>query len=277
MILIKPISPVAIDILGFKIRWYAIAYILAFVVGLWMFKRLVKAPKKYYDDLLTYVIIGVIIGGRIGYVLFYNAAFFMEYPLEIFMLWHGGMSFHGGLIGVVVATFIFAKINSKNAELKADGLCGGGVFKDAVGILDRLAVVAPVGLFFGRIANFINMELMGRATDSPLGVVFEGVTTVPQHPSPLYEAAAEGVLLLIIMRLLWRVGLGARTGFLTGAGACCYGVLRIFCEQFRAPDVQIGYLAGTDWLTMGMVLSFAMIAAGLALIFTSFRAKRAAL
>jgi len=201
--------------------------------------------KKDVDDLLTWVIFGVIIGGRLGYVLFYNLPFFIAHPLEIFAVWHGGMSFHGGLIGVIIATFLYARGWLRGLKM-----------------LDLLAVVAPIGLFFGRIANFVNMELMGRPTDSHFGVFFDGVSDVPRHPSPLYEALTEGLVLFTIMYCLYQfTGLRKRAGALAGIMAMCYAVFRIFCEQFRAPDAQIGFL--TSWgLTMGQLLSGVMFLVG---------------
>lgn len=258
-IIVNPISPVAFSIIGLDIRWYALAYIAAFVCGYFLFRHLAARPdsgieitKKQLDDLLTAVILGVILGGRLGYVLFYNLSFFLAHPLEIFAVWHGGMSFHGGLIGVIIATFIAARKIKINAWR----------------LLDLMAVVAPIGLFFGRIANFINMEVMGRPTSGPLGVIFAGTgDIVPRHPSPLYEAATEGVALFILMMCLYRfTGLRRHPGALGGILGMAYAVFRIFCEQFRAPDVQIGFL--TSWgLTMGQLLSGAMFIAG-AVIFT---------
>ncbi|MDR1826222.1 MAG: prolipoprotein diacylglyceryl transferase [Rickettsiales bacterium] len=262
MILVKPISPVAADLFGLEIRWYAIAYILAFVIGLWLCKKLSvssgeKLEKKYWDDLFTYVVVGIILGGRLGYVLFYNLPFFMENPMEIFMVWNGGMAFHGGLLGAVVAAFLFAKSGR------------GGLH-----ILDKMAVAGPIGLFFGRIANFINMEVMGRATDSALGVVFAGaLDQTPRHPSPLYEAASEGILLFIIMAVLWRTKLRERAGALSGVFGICYGIFRTICEQYRAPDVQIGFLFGTTWITMGMLLSLFMIAIGIFMLYNGLKTR----
>lgn len=263
-ITITPISPVAFSIFGFDVRWYALAYIVGFVLGYFLIKRLMRGKdsvlalsKKQLDDLLTAVILGVIIGGRLGYVLFYNLEFFMAYPLEIFALWHGGMSFHGGLLGVIIATFIFAKQQKTNPWK----------------VLDLLAVVAPIGLFFGRIANFINMEVMGRPTDGPLGVIFEGYSVVARHPSPLYEAATEGLLLFAIMISLYKfTNLKRKPGALAGVLGMGYAVFRIICEQFRAPDVQIGFL--TSWgLTMGQLLSGLMFIAGLVIFSVAIRKK----
>ncbi|MBQ8294184.1 MAG: prolipoprotein diacylglyceryl transferase [Alphaproteobacteria bacterium] len=263
-IVLDPISPVAFSVFGLDIRWYALAYIAAFVVGYFVFKYLISRrdgmfalDKKQLDDLLTAVILGVIIGGRLGYVLFYNLPFFLSHPLEILAVWHGGMSFHGGLIGVICAVFLFShkcKINPW-------------------AVLDVMSVVAPIGLFFGRIANFINMEVMGRPTDSAFGVVFVGETPIPRHPSPLYEAATEGILLFIIMFCLYRfTNLRNRPGALGGIMGMSYAVFRMFCEQFRAPDVQIGFL--TTWgLTMGQLLSAIMFFAGACIFAFAMRKK----
>lgn len=269
-ITINPISPVAFSVFGVPVRWYALAYIAAFVCGYFLFKYLmerkdsqIKLSKKQLDDLLTAVILGVILGGRLGYVLLYNLPFFIAHPLEIFAVWHGGMSFHGGLIGVITAVFLFAW----NLHRKHDFAASGGTYKTAFRILDIMSVVVPIGLFFGRIANFINMEVMGRPTTSPLGVIFTGDTPIPRHPSPLYEAATEGVLLFLLMFYLYRfTKLRRYPGALGGILGMAYAVARIFCEQFRAPDAQIGFL--TSWgLTMGQLLSGVMFIAG-AVIFT---------
>lgn len=261
-IVINPISPVAFSVLGLPVRWYALAYIAGFVVGYFLLKRFtrrgaggaIELDKKEIDDLLSYIILGVIIGGRLGYVLFYNLSFFIAHPLEIFAVWHGGMSFHGGLIGVIVATFLFAKKWTRGLK-----------------ILDLIAVIAPIGLFFGRIANFINMEIMGRPTSSRIGVFFNGVFDVPRHASPLYEAATEGILLTIIMFCLYRfTNLRHRPGALSGIMAMCYAVFRVFCEFFRAPDAQIGFL--TSWgLTMGQLLSGILFVVGAGLFVAAMR------
>ena len=271
-IMIDPISPVAFSVFGLDIRWYALAYVAAFVIGYFMLRAFtrrdnsqIKLDKKQLDDLLTAIILGVIIGGRLGYVLLYNLSFFIAHPLEIFAVWHGGMSFHGGLLGVIVAVFLFAWAQNRR------GTISGGTYKTAFNILDILAVIAPVGLFFGRIANFVNMEVMGRPTDVPWAVVFAGQTPIPRHPSPLYEAATEGILLFIIMYCLYRfTKLRKYPGALGGMLAMLYAVFRIFCEQFRAPDVQIGFL--TSWgLTMGQLLSAIMFIAGAVVCAVAFK------
>ena len=263
-IVVQPFSPVAFSVGPIDVRWYALAYIAAFVVGFWLFRRLMRGEngqgildKKHMDDLFTAVILGVIIGGRLGYVLFYNLSFFVAHPLEIFAIWHGGMSFHGGLLGVIAATFLSARRARVNPWR----------------VLDMIAVVAPIGLFFGRIANFINMEIMGRPTNMPWGVVFAGDASVPRHPSPLYEAATEGLLLFALMYGLCRwTGVRKYPGALSGVLAMGYATARIFCEQFRAPDVQIGFL--TSWgLTMGQLLSGIMFLAGAVIFAIAFRKK----
>ena len=278
-IFIQPISPVAVDLFGLEIRWYALAYVAAFLFGYWLVRRMVaKWPnnnlplgtKKSWDDLLTYVILGTIIGGRLGYVLFYNLPFFITNPLEIFAIWNGGMAFHGGLAGVIAAVFLFAwKYRDKKKSLAKIGF----------GILDMMAIVTPIGLFFGRIANFINMEVMGRETTSALGIVFidrAGVPigdAIPRHASPLYEAAIEGLLLFIIMFALWRwTRLRERPGALGGIFGMLYAAFRIFAEQFRAPDAHIGFL--TNWgLTMGQLLSAIMFAIAAVIFVWSMRKK----
>lgn len=252
-ITIDPISPVAFSVFGIDIRWYALAYVMAFVCGYLILRRLmrsescpVRLSNKQLDDLLTAVVFGVIIGGRLGYVLFYNLSYFIYHPLEIFAVWHGGMSFHGGILGVIIATIIFSRRNRVNP----------------LSMLDMLAIAAPIGLFFGRIANFINREVMGRPSDIPWAVVFNGDTPIPRHPSPLYEGFTEGALLFLIMCLLYRyTSLRTRPGALGGIMCMGYAFFRIVCEQFRAPDAQIGFLLG-DWLTMGMLLSVLMFVVG---------------
>ena len=251
-IIIDPISPVAFSVAGFPVRWYAIAYIIAFISGYLILRWIGRSKnaelalsKKELDDLLTAVILGVIVGGRMGYVLFYNLPYFLAHPLDIFAVWHGGMSFHGGLVGVIVAAIVFAK-----------------KWRRALQVLDLISIVAPIGFFFGRIANFINIEIMGRPTDSAIGVFFRGVSDVPRYPSPLFEAATEGVLLFAIMLCLYQfTNLRKYPGALCGAMAMFYAVFRIICELFRAPDAQIGFL--TTWgLTMGQLLSGILFIAG---------------
>jgi len=270
-IIINPINPVAFSVFGLPIRWYALAYIAGFVIGYYLFRYLtrkddaqIRFSKKQYDDILTYIVLGVIIGGRLGYVLFYNFSYFLSHPLEIFAVWNGGMSFHGGLLGVIIATFLFAGFNHFSDKSWT---------RNGLRILDVLAVVAPIGLGLGRIANFINMEVMGRATTSPLGVIFVGQTDIPRHPSPLYEATLEGLVLFIIMWLLYtKTNLKRYPGAVGGLLCIFYACFRIFCEQFRQPDAQIGFL--TSWhLTMGQMLSGIMFVVGIIVLICTLRKK----
>lgn len=273
-IIINPINPVAVSVFGLPIRWYALAYIVGFVIGYFLFKHLTQHKKteiyfsnKQLDDFLTYIVLGVILGGRLGYVLFYNLPFFIAHPLEIFAVWHGGMSFHGGLLGVIFVTFLFAwkqKFPDKS------------FIKNSFRIFDVLSVSVPIGLGLGRIANFINMEVMGRATDSPIGVIFNGIPeySYPRHASPLYEATLEGLVLFIIMWLLYtKTKLHEHPGAISGLLCVFYAIFRIFCEQFRQPDVQIGFL--TTWgLTMGQMLSAIMFVVGMIVFAYAIRNKK---
>ncbi len=262
-ITINPISPVAFSVFGIDIRWYAMAYIAGFVLGYLLIKKMLASPKspvamnkKQLDDLLTAVILGVILGGRLGYVLVYNPLNFIAHPLEIFAVWHGGMSFHGGLAGVMLAVWLFARKNKIRFW----------------SILDMMSVVGPIGLFFGRIANFINMELMGHKTSVPWAVQF-GENAPALHPSPIYEAFGEGVLLFALMAMLYRfTGLRRHPGALAGIFGMGYAVARVVCEMFRVPDAQIGFL--TSWgLTMGQLLSAILFTAG-AIVFTVAMRKK---
>lgn len=272
-IILNPINPVAFSVFGLPIRWYALAYIAGFVIGFYLFRFFTKnkdsaicLSKKQLDDFVTFIVLGVIIGGRLGYVLFYNLPFFIAHPLEIFALWHGGMSFHGGLIGVIIATFLFA---SKNT------FADKSITRNSFRMLDILSVVAPIGIGLGRIANFINMEVMGRATNSPIGIIFNGVPeyTYPRHASPLYEATLEGFALFIIMWLFYtKTNLKTRPGAISGLLCIFYACFRIFCEQFRQPDAQIGFL--TNWgLTMGQMLSGVMLVVGIIIFSCAMRKK----
>jgi len=253
------IDPVLIEIGPFAIRWYALAYIAGLVLGWRYVLHLISTERLWQDkppinragvdDMLLWVALGVILGGRIGYVLFYNPGHYAAHPVEIFYVWQGGMSFHGGAAGVLVATYLFSR--TRNIAFAS--------------LMDVTAAAATIGLFFGRIANFINSELWGRVTDMPWGVIFPNGGPLPRHPSQLYEAFLEGIVLFILLWLLThRFTALKKPGVITGAFICGYGVARIFVEFFREPDAQIGYLAG-NWLTMGMVLSapMAIIGAGL--------------
>ena len=205
------------------------------------------------DDFVLWASLGVILGGRVGYVLLYNPAHFASHPAEIFQPWKGGMSFHGGFVGVVAAVVLFAR--SRNIPVLSLG--------------DVICSVYPIGHFFGRVANFINGELWGRPSDMPWAMVFLDAGPLPRHPSQLYEAALEGLLLLVVLRLLVGNGALKRPGFVIGAFAVGYGLTRSFCELFREPDGQLGFLWGG--LTMGMLLSLPLMLAGLGFIWNAFR------
>lgn len=252
------IDPVLIQVGPLAIRWYALAYIAGLVIGWLLARRLVSRPALWggtspmtpqdLDDALFWATLGVILGGRLGYVLFYNPAFFAQNPADIFAVWKGGMSFHGGLAGTLLALVLFARSR------------GIPVFS----MLDVAAVVAPIGLFFGRLANFINGELWGRPADVPWAIVFPHGGPLPRHPSQLYEAGLEGIVLFLIMLLVVRSGELKRPGVAAGIFGMGYGIGRIIGEFFREPDVQLGYLAfGT---TMGMWLSVPLVLAGLGLL-----------
>ena len=252
------IDPVLVEVGPFAIRWYALAYIFGLIGGWFYARRLVAQPAHWgavprptvasLDDLLVYCAFGVILGGRLGYVLFYNVEHYMAEPQEIFALWKGGMSFHGGLAGAALAIWLFAR-RYKLGVLSVCDLC---------------ATVVPIGLLFGRIANFIKPELWGRPTDVPWAMVFPDAGPLPRHPSQLYEAGLEGLLLLLILYVFVRRGGFQRPGFLTGVFGIGYGLARIFCEFFREPDPQLGFLFGNA--TMGMLLSIPLVLVGIWLI-----------
>jgi phosphatidylglycerol---prolipoprotein diacylglyceryl transferase len=248
------IDPILISIGPLSVRWYALAYIVGIIAG-WIYARaIIASPKLWggpapftvaaFDDFIVWITLGIILGGRIGYVLFYNFPHFREHPIEILKLWNGGMSFHGGVLGSVLAVVLFA-------------------LRRGISILslgDVTLAVAPIGLFLGRLANFINGELWGRPSDVPWAMIFPSGGPVPRHPSQLYEAALEGLLLLAVLGVLVRCGALKRPGLVSSTFAVVYGVLRIFCESFREPDAQLGFLWGG--LTMGMLLSIPLIVAG---------------
>jgi len=259
------IDPVAISLGPIAIRWYALAYIVGIVFG-WLYARsLVKNEKLWggpapitllqIDDFVLWVTIGIIVGGRTGYVLFYNPAFFVEHPAQIFVLWNGGMSFHGGFLGCVAAVMLFARRNGIPILSLGDITTG----------------VAPIGLLLGRLANFIKGELWGRPADSsvPWAMVFPDGGPLPRHPSQLYEAGLEGLLLFIVLAVMVRMGALKRPGLILGSFIAIYAIARIISELYREPDPQLGFLWGG--LTMGMLLSVPMILAGAILMVMAWR------
>jgi phosphatidylglycerol:prolipoprotein diacylglycerol transferase len=257
------IDPVAVSLGPLVVRWYALAYVAGLLLGWWLARRLVSRPSLWgrtppadaagLDDLLVLIAFGVVLGGRIGYVLFYSLDYYLDHPVEALMVWRGGMSFHGGLTGAILAMCWFAWRRKQ----------------EVLPVFDLIASVAPIGLLFGRIANFVNGELWGRATDVPWAFIFPTGGPVPRHPSQLYEAALEGFLLLAVVQLLVHRGGLRRPGLVAGSFGLGYGLARSFCELFREPDQQIGFLAGG--LTMGMILSAPLILGGLWLITRAMR------
>jgi phosphatidylglycerol---prolipoprotein diacylglyceryl transferase len=251
-------DPVLVHLGPFAIRWYALAYIAGILLG-WAYARMLvrserlwggKAPLSVvdFDDFVLWVTLGIILGGRIGYVLFYNFSHFAAHPLEIVQLWNGGMSFHGGFTGCVVAVVLFARKRGLPILSLGDITCA----------------VGPIGIFLGRIANFINGELWGRAADVPWAMVFPNGGPVPRHPSQLYEAGLEGLLLLVVLALLMRAGALKRPGLILGSFAIVYAIARSSGEFFREPDAQLGFLWGGA--TMGQLLSIPLFLAGVGFI-----------
>lgn len=248
------IDPVLIAFGPIAIRWYSLAYIAGLVLG-WRYLRFLAARSAAdikdadIDDYLVWATLGVILGGRLGYVLFYQFGYFLDNPLQIFAVWRGGMSFHGGFLGVVIASLIFCR------QRQISPLIFG----------DLVACVAPIGLFFGRLANFINGELFGRVSDAPWAMVFPRGGPDPRHPSQLYEAALEGLVLFFLLAVVWRMpNLRRRAGLLTGVFVAGYATSRMIVELFRQPDAHLGFLILGG--TMGQWLSLPMFLVGLFLI-----------
>jgi len=253
------IDPVAISLGPVAIRWYALAYIVGLLIG-WRYCLLLAGRPPHLvgrqdvDDFLVWATLGVVLGGRIGYVLFYKPGYYVFHPAEALYVWHGGMSFHGGALGVTIAILLFTR--SREIPLFA--------------FSDIISAAIPIGLFFGRIANFVNGELFGRQTQVPWAMVFPNGGAVPRHPSQLYEALCEGILLFLLLFAAERLGARQRRGIVTGLFLAGYAVARMSGELFREPDPQLGYLVfGT---TMGQLLSVPLLIAGLAIILWAQRA-----
>ncbi len=257
--LIHNLDPVLFDFGFLSVRWYSLSYIFGILIGWWYGKKIIRLKSNNkndilnlndFDDLVTYIIISIIIGGRIGYIFFYNLQYYTTNPLEIIKIWEGGMSFHGALIGIIIGTWLFSIRKKTNLFF----------------FLDIIACVSPIGLFLGRVANFINSELVGKVTNVPWAIIFPNVDMLPRHPSQLYEAFFEGFVLFIIMNIIifrnnYKIGTCSYIFLIS------YGVLRIISEVFREPDLQIGYLF--SFFSMGMALSFVMIFVGLILFYFS--------
>ncbi len=245
-------NPIAFQIFSLDVRWYSLAYIAGILLG-WLYckNRLIKDKLVFnlFDDFITYLIVGIILGGRIGYIFFYNLSYYFQNPIEIFMIWNGGMSFHGGLVGVVVVTLIFSKKHRLNHFI----------------FLDLVALAAPIGIFFGRVANFINSELYGRETDVPWSVKFVMIDNVKRHPSQIYEAIFEGIILFLLLSNLSKKNSLKNPGVISGIFLIFYSLFRFLIEFFRNPDPQIGYM--TLNLTMGQYISVVFLILGGILFF----------
>jgi phosphatidylglycerol:prolipoprotein diacylglycerol transferase len=249
---IHDLNPILVNFGFFEIRWYSLAYIFGILIGWWIAKKIIifkiennniSFDDKIFDDFVSYIIISIILGGRFGYIIFYNFSYYFDNPLDIFKIWQGGMSFHGALIGIVLGTYLFAKRVKINLFF----------------FLDVVASVAPIGIFFGRIANFINSELYGKPSNFFWSVIFPKVDKIPRHPSQLYEAILEGAILFIVLiSIIYKRE--TKIGIVSAFFMILYGFFRILVEQFREPDIQIGYLF--NLFSMGSILSFFMILIG---------------
>jgi len=249
---INNFDPVAFEIFSLDIRWYSLAYIFGIIFGWALCKKVfiknVLINRKF-DDYITYLIIGVIIGGRLGYVIFYNLNYYLDNISDIFKIWEGGMSFHGGLIGIILASLLFAKKENENSFL----------------YMDLVSLVAPVGIFFGRIANFINSELYGTPTTAPWGVIFIKIDNISRHPSQLYEAILEGIILFLILLYFRHKDYLNKPGLISALFLIFYSSFRLIVEFFRVPDEQLGYLIFN--LTMGQIISIFFIIIGIILFY----------
>jgi phosphatidylglycerol:prolipoprotein diacylglycerol transferase len=249
---INNFDPVAFQIISFEIRWYSLAYILGIIIGWILCKKIFIKNldiNQKFDDYITYLIIGIIIGGRLGYILFYNFNYYINNILDIFKIWQGGMSFHGGLLGIIIASILFAKKNNQ----------------DLFVYTDLVSLVAPIGIFFGRLANFINSELYGKVTEVPWAVTFIQVDNLSRHPSQLYEAFFEGIILFILLLYFRNKNFLEKPGLISGLFLIFYSVFRFCIEFFRVPDEQIGYLIFN--LSMGQIISLVFIMIGTILFY----------
>jgi len=244
---INNFDPVAFQIFSLEIRWYSLSYIIGILIGWFLSKRIFISNNELrdkFDDYITYLILGIIIGGRLGYVFFYNFEYYMNNFTDIFKVWQGGMSFHGGLLGIIFVSILFAKKNNHNP------------FK----YLDVVAIVAPIGIFFGRMANFINSELYGIETKLPWGVKFLKIDNLSRHPSQIYEAIFEGIILFFILLYFRKKGFMKSPGMISGLFLIFYSIFRFSIEFFRVPDEQLGYLFFN--LSMGQIMSFLFLLIG---------------
>ena len=256
---INNFDPVAIQIFSIEIRWYSLAYIAGISLGWILSKKFLIENlnlEEKFDDFVTYLILGIIIGGRLGYVIIYNFNYYSKNLFEILKIWQGGMSFHGGLIGVIIVSIWFAKKNKHNPYQ----------------YLDIVSLVAPIGIFFGRIANFINSELYGPETNLPWAVKFVKIDNLYRHPSQLYEAFFEGIILLIILLYFRKNGFLKSPGVISAIFLIFYSIFRFAIEFFRVPDLQLGYFF-LD-LSMGQLLSFIFLSIGVYILLTKLKSEK---
>ena len=249
---INNFDPVAFQIMSFEIRWYSLAYIAGIIIG-WLLCKKILIQKsdinEKFDDYITYLVIGMIIGGRLGYIIFYNFSYYINNFFDIFKVWEGGMSFHGGLIGIIIGSILFTKKHNQDSFL----------------YMDLVSLVAPIGIFFGRLANFINSELYGTPTDIPWAVTFIQVDNLSRHPSQLYEAFLEGVILFIILMYFKNKDYLKKPGLISGLFLIFYSIFRFFIEFVRVPDEQLGYLIFE--LSMGQIISLIFFVIGIILFY----------
>ena len=251
---IHNLNPIALEFFGLKVYWYSLAYLLGFIFSVYYSKLIIKKGvidlnTDIVDNFFSWAIIGVIFGGRLGYVIFYNFEFYIQNIIEIFKIWKGGMSFHGGLLGVIASSYFFAKKKNQNPFF----------------YLDQVSLVAPVGIFFGRLANFINSELYGTVSSAPWSVIFIKVDNLSRHPSQLYEAILEGVVLFLILIYFINKDYLKKPGLISGLFLIYYSLFRFFVEYFRVPDEQIGYLFLN--LTIGQIISLVSASIGITLFY----------
>ncbi len=248
---INNFDPVAIEIFSLEIRWYSLSYIIGIILGWYLAKKFFvnENIRNKFDDYITYLIIGLIVGGRLGYVIFYNFDYYLNNSIDVLKIWQGGMSFHGGVIGIIIASIIFAKKYEDN------------IFN----YLDVVAIVSPIGIFFGRIANFINSELYGHETTMPWGVKFIQIDNLYRHPSQIYEAILEGIVLFILLIFFWKKEKFKTQGKLSAFFLIYYSTFRFIVEYFREPDNQLGYFILN--LTMGQIISLVFFIAGITLYY----------
>tara|TARA_B100001057_G_scaffold496009_1_gene596373 strand:- start:1331 stop:2113 length:783 start_codon:yes stop_codon:yes gene_type:complete len=256
---INNFDPVAFEIFSFDIRWYSLAYISGILAGWMLCKKIfikdIRVNEKF-DDYITYLIIGIIVGGRIGYAAFYNPNYYYNNLLDIFKIWEGGMSFHGGLIGIIIVSIIFARKNKEDSFL----------------YMDLVALVAPIGIFFGRLANFFNSELYGLPTEVPWSVVFIKIDNLTRHPSQLYEAIFEGIVLFFILLYFRNKNFIQKPGLISAIFLIFYSIFRFSIEFFRVPDNHIGYLIFN--LSMGQIISIIFIIFGVILFYFKNESKQ---